>query len=259
MTSQEIAEKNCILRTVVGSSLHGLNIEGEDDRDEMGVCVEPPEYLLGLGRFEQHVHRSQPEGTPSGPGDLDLTIYSLRKWCRLALKGNPTVLLLLFAPDRFIVQREDPWAEEFQDLAPAFLGRHLAAPYIGYMSAQMDRMLGLRGQRRVKRPELEAAHGFDTKYAMHILRLGFQGREILSHGRLTLPMPAHELAVCRAIRAGRHDLNFVLTAAGDLREQIRNLGESGPILGDRPDAEAVDEFLVRVYHEWWNVTGGLRT
>ena len=41
----------------------------------------------------------QPEGARSGAGDLDLVIYSLRKWARLAAQGNPTVLLLLFVPD----------------------------------------------------------------------------------------------------------------------------------------------------------------
>ena len=78
-----------ILRATVGSVVHGLSNPGTDDRDEMGVCVEPPEYLLGFRRFEHFVFRTQPEGEPSGPGDLDLTIYGLRKYCRLALQGQP--------------------------------------------------------------------------------------------------------------------------------------------------------------------------
>ena len=85
-----------ILRGLVGSTVHGLSNPGTDDRDEMGVCVEPPEYFIGLRGFEHYVSRTQPEGVPSGPGDLDLTIYGLRKLCRLAVKGSPTVLLLFF-------------------------------------------------------------------------------------------------------------------------------------------------------------------
>ena len=39
-------------------------------------------------------------GSPTlGLGDLDVVIYSARKWARLALSGNPSVLLLLFVPD----------------------------------------------------------------------------------------------------------------------------------------------------------------
>jgi predicted nucleotidyltransferase len=89
---REIAERGTILRCQVGSGVHGTAIEGYDDRDEMGICVEPPEYVIGLKRFEQYMYRTKPEGVRSGPGDLDLTIYSLRKWLRLALQVNSSWL-----------------------------------------------------------------------------------------------------------------------------------------------------------------------
>jgi uncharacterized protein len=53
-----IAVDGCILRGLVGSTVHGLSNAGTDDRDEMGVCVEPPEYVLGLRRFEHCVART---------------------------------------------------------------------------------------------------------------------------------------------------------------------------------------------------------
>ncbi len=52
MDAKEIAEQGTILRAVVGSRLHGLAIDGQDDRDEMGICIEPPDYVVGLKRFE---------------------------------------------------------------------------------------------------------------------------------------------------------------------------------------------------------------
>ncbi len=94
--AREVALDGLILRGLVGSTVHGLANPGTDDRDEMGVCVEPPEYVIGLREFDHYVFRTKPEGVPSGPGDLDLTVYGLRKFCRLALKGSPTVLLLFF-------------------------------------------------------------------------------------------------------------------------------------------------------------------
>ncbi|MEV6648591.1 nucleotidyltransferase domain-containing protein [Amycolatopsis sp. NPDC051371] len=56
-----IAERGTILRCQVGSGLHGTAVDGQDDRDEMGLCVEPAEYVSGLRRFEQYVFRSQPD------------------------------------------------------------------------------------------------------------------------------------------------------------------------------------------------------
>ena len=44
--AESIAREGCILRGVVGSTVHGLSNPGTDDRDEMGVCVEPIEYAM---------------------------------------------------------------------------------------------------------------------------------------------------------------------------------------------------------------------
>jgi hypothetical protein len=109
MDTKTIAEIGTILRGEVGSGVHGITLPGTDDRDEMGVCIEPPEYVIGLLHFEQYIYRSAVErtgreGARSEHGDLDLVVYSLRKWCRLALKGNPTVLLLLFLPESAIMK-----------------------------------------------------------------------------------------------------------------------------------------------------------
>src|ERR1700749_108148 len=99
-----IAEDGMMLRGQVGSGVHGTSIAGQDDRDEMGLCLEPPQFVTGLARFEQyerHTAWDRPGGLAnrSGAGDLDVIIYSARKWARLALAGNPTVLLVLFVPE----------------------------------------------------------------------------------------------------------------------------------------------------------------
>jgi uncharacterized protein len=46
-------------------------------------------------QYERHTAWDRPGGLAnrSGAGDLDVIIYSARKWARLAMAGNPTVLL----------------------------------------------------------------------------------------------------------------------------------------------------------------------
>ena len=51
--ARQVALDGLVLRTTVGSVVHGLSNPGTDDRDELGVTIEPPEYLLGFQRFEQ--------------------------------------------------------------------------------------------------------------------------------------------------------------------------------------------------------------
>lgn len=98
-----------ILRTVVGSGVHGIAIPGTDDHDEMGVFVEPPHVVLGIGpaasgrRAERYMYRTQPEGARFGPGDTDLVSYGLRRYLALATKGNPTALLPLYAPPESVL------------------------------------------------------------------------------------------------------------------------------------------------------------
>jgi hypothetical protein len=246
--AREIAERGLILRTTVGSVVHGLSNPGTDDRDEMGICVEPPEYLLGFRRFEHFVYRTQPEGAPSGPGDLDLTVYGLRKWCHLALKGSPTVLLPLFVPEEHVVARTD-LGRELQALAPAFVARTAGRAFLGYLDAQR---MGLTGERHATRTrELSARHGYDTKYAMHALRIGHQGLELLSIGRITLPVAEPARSALREVRAGEVPLEEVLRRLDAVAAELDEASRVAE-LPAKPDVAAVDAFLVAAYRRAWD-------
>lgn len=249
-----MAEQATILRAVVGSTVHGLALPGTDDRDEMGVCLEPVESAVGFSEFEQYIYRSAAEregkhDAPSRPGDLDLTIYSLRKYLRLAMQGNPTVLTLLFTRGDANVY-VDARGNQLQELAPLIVSRAAGARYLGYLESQRQRLLGEKGQKRVNRPELEEAFGYDTKYAMHMLRLGFQGVELLGTGRLTLPMSGEAQAFCYACRKGEVPLQDVLSRVGLLERELKDLITSGP-LRDTPDKEAVEAWMIGMYWEKW--------
>jgi uncharacterized protein len=259
MNSQELVERGTLLRATVGSTVHGLHHGGQDDRDEMAVFVEPPEYLIGLARaqamrgglygFEHFVDRTKPEGVRSGPGDLDLVAYSLRKYVRLALKGHPTILLLLFVPDEHVLVRTG-LGEELQALRPALLSRRAGRGYLGYLSGQRERLLGSRGQRNVNRPELVEAHGYDTKYAMHAARLGHQGLELLETGWLTLPMPEPERSRVMAIRTGELSFDEAIAEIDDVERRLAAALERTS-LREEPDRVAVDRFLVDAYRRTW--------
>ncbi len=244
-----VAEPNTVLLGLVGSTVHGVTVDSADDRDEMGICIEPPEYVVGLRRFEQWVYRTQPEGARSGPGDIDRTVYSLRKWCRLALAGNPTVMLLLHVPESQCGIIEEP-GRQLRANKPWFASRRAGRAYLGYMERQRDRMTGERGQMRVNRPELIEQYGFDTKYAGHVLRLGYQGIEFLETGALTLPMPEAERQRILAVRTGSVPFEEVLAEADELRSRLEELVQSSP-LPEHADGDAVNAFLADTYRAWW--------
>ncbi len=80
--------------------------------------------MLGIrsGQTDHYVSRTQPQGARSGPGDTDLTLYSLRKYMRLATDGNPTVLTVLYAPQE-AVQATTYLGNVLRSLAPQIVSR----------------------------------------------------------------------------------------------------------------------------------------
>lgn len=261
-----IAERGSILRAQVGSGVHGTSISGQDDRDEMGICLEPPEYVTGIARvpagvdtqtatvefeqYQRHTVWDKPGGLAnrSGAGDLDVVIYSARKWCRLALAGNPTVLLLLFVPDDEVVYRTEAGAELVAN-AHRFVSQHAADRFLGYLRAQKAAMTGESGA-HTNRPELVAVHGYDTKFAMHALRLGVQGVDLLTTGRITLPLPEPDRQYLRAVRRGEVDQAEVIEAVEAAERKLESLRSSPAIPAD-PDRHWVNGWLHRSYTNHW--------
>ena len=263
--ARRIAEQGTVLRAQVGSGVHGTSITGQDDRDEMGLCLEPPQFVTGLARvpagrsttatvefeqFHRHTVWDQPGGLAnrSGEGDLDVVIYSARKWARLAMSGNPSVLLLLFVPDGEIVYRDGIGAELTAN-AHRFVSVLAAERFLGYLQAQKAAMTGEAGA-HTNRPELVREHGYDTKYAMHALRLGLQGVELLTTGRISLPVPEPDRAYLRAVRRGEEPLADVLTAITDAEERLTALRTSSQVPPE-PDRAWVDDWLHRSYLSFW--------
>lgn len=89
--------------------------------------LKTPEQLLGLDEqgFKTVMQRTQPEGSRSGPGDIDRTLHSLQRFVRMAAAGNPSILMTMWAP----VEYSTPLGEELQVLGEAFVGRHVVPRY----------------------------------------------------------------------------------------------------------------------------------
>ncbi len=251
---EAIAKHGTILQTEVGSGVHGLAIDGTGDRDEMGICIEPPEFVVGLRRFEQYVRRTAAERTGnadarSEPGDLDLTVYSARKWLRLALDGNPTVLTPLFAPAESIVD-VTAIGLDLRAKADMIVSRQAGKRFIGYLRGQRERMLNGRVAARVNRPELVEKYTFDTKFASHMVRLGVQGVELLETGRMTLPMPDPWRTWIRELRQGQHTQQEAIDAAAELEARLDVLTRTAD-LPEHPDTARANRWLIETYQTKW--------
>lgn len=252
-TSQPWLRSSVIFRCEIGSGLHGVALKDQDDHDELAIVVEPAVYVCGLRRFETVVLRTSAVGQRSGPGDVDLNVHSLRKFVRLALAGNPTIIQAFFVPSSK-VYAQTVIGETLMAQRSRVVSRRALPAYLGYLCAQRGRLTGERGQKDVKRPELVERYGYDTKFAFHALRLGAQGVELLETGAITLPIPEPQRSHFLAVRRGEVTLADVLVEIGKyetrLRAEVETGIRSGPLPAE-PDAAAVDEFLVDAHQAMW--------
>jgi uncharacterized protein len=144
----------------------------------------------------------------------------------------------LYLPEDAVVLRTSA-GQQLQKLAPAFASRRAGKRFLGYLQAQRQRLIGERGQRDVNRTGLVKQFGDDTKYAMHMLRLGHQGVEFLESGRLSLPMREPVRTHLMDVRRGRSNLPGVLQECTDLELRLSELLDSSP-LPPYPDLRTVE-------------------
>lgn len=235
-----------ILVTEVGSTAHGTGLPGKEDHDETVVFIERPSGVFALRDHEPWAKsvRTQPEGVPSGPGDTDRNIYSLRRFLSLASSGNPSIMLVLWAP----VIEASSLGFDLRSHGLWFVGRHLIPRYRGYMRAQVDRLLGLRGGRHGR--FRDDAAGYDTKYAMHAARLGYQGIELLTTGGLKLPIEGETGRWLQAVRRGEVTQAEWQERIDDLEAQLTDLeGDEGIPPG--PDRQSIVNWSYAAHMKAW--------
>lgn len=241
-----------ILRSEVGSNLLGTALPGHGDRDEMGIFIEWPESVIGFKKRDHWEFRTAGGNNPSGSDDTDLTVYSLRHWTGLALNGNPSVIALLFAPtDKLLLLSDE--GEALRMRHHWFASKRAGKSFLGYMEQQRQRMVGERG--KAGRVRLMPDGGVDWKYAMHMVRLGWQGMEYLQTGKLTLPIPGDMGDYFRQIRSGQVMFEDVIRTAESYEAEVKLLLDGKSPLPDQPDTEAIQRWLIGIHQLTWRREG----
>jgi uncharacterized protein len=237
-------QKELIMAYIGGSQAHGAKLGATDDTDWYGLYVPPPHKVLGLEREEHFVFTTGGKAGGNGPSDVDVCLYTLVKWAGLATKGNPSALHFLFAPLEFTT---DAW-ERVAARRELFLARSHVRPFLGFADDQMKRLLGQKGQKNIHRAELEKIHGYDTKYAMHVIRLYGEAKELMEHGRITLPRPDSDELI--EIRRGKHSLTEIRELGTQLEAEALAAHVTSP-LPEKVDRDAISRLLAEVHLQLW--------
>lgn len=242
-------DPDVILTVFAGSHAHGINTE-TSDYDYLSIRLAPLSTTLGIAPpIKTTQTRTAPQGVRASAGDIEHTTYELRHFMQLATQGNPNILVPLYAASQHVIHTTVV-GDSLRGMAGSIVSRQAVRRHLGYLDAQLGRMLGQgpHQARKPNRPELVAAHGYDTKYAAHALRLGWQGVELARHGALTLPMEAAPAEFLRGIRAGYVEQQEVLDAIQHARVELVSYvdGQKACRLPEEPDWNLINAWLEEV-------------
>jgi len=119
-----------IFLTLHGSHAYGMN-RPDSDTDVKGICIPPVEHYLGLRHhpFEQaELHEP-----------IDLVLYELQKFVRLAAACNPNLCEVLFSdPKHYILVT--PAAQRLIEARQSFISKKARWSFAGYANDQLHKI-----------------------------------------------------------------------------------------------------------------------
>lgn len=220
-----------------GSHLYGTN-RPDSDLDIRGVYLESPEQIYGL-KEARVIEKKDP----------DTAVYPLKKFVHLALQGNPNILEILFARSEYWILSiaEKEFFMPFVEYRYKFLSQRVRHTYIGYAKSQLYKIADGKSPTKNTRSHLIEKFGYDTKYAMHTIRLLIQVESILTHGDFDPTFYGQDLDNLIGVLNGDMSKEGFIDYASDLIRKIDSLPSD---LSCEPDTDFIEGLLIDTYRRY---------
>lgn len=143
-----------------------------------------------------------------------------------------------------IINRTDVQIESLQEILPLDTNIiFLLQREKEYRNALIswESYLKWKANRNPKRQELEEKFGYDTKHAMHLVRLIFQVKELFETGTMTFPRPEVDYLI--DVKNGKFKYDFLEEFINREEENISKLCEESK-LPKKPNATVVDSLCI---------------
>jgi len=212
--------------TQMGSHTYGTS-QNDSDIDFYGIVVPRRDMVFphlagvikGFGdqgksfdQYQQHHVKDEEVGK-----EYDFTIISIVKVFELARQGNPNILDMMFVPETCIAHSTQI-GNLIRENRKEFLSKQCFKRFKGYAYSQIKLMENKEpvGKRKDRVEEF----GYDTKYAMHLVRLLSQAEQILATHDMDLQLNREQH---KAIRRGEWTKEQVLQFFHDKERQLEEL------------------------------------
>ena len=150
---QKIKSNNQVIYEVYrGSFVYGTYIEGKSDKDTAGVHISPLNEVLG---FEFSNQVTDEKG--------DALFYDIKRFLELAAVSNPSILELLFTPEKFQIYKH-PIMNLILDNKEKFLTKLCEKTFLGYASQQIQKARGADKKMNWQKDKVERKTVLDFCY-----------------------------------------------------------------------------------------------
>jgi predicted nucleotidyltransferase len=216
-----VQPKSVILEGVTGSQAYGLATESSD-LDIKGIYVAPTRDILGLFPVHETIDHTDP----------DWSYHEVGKFVRLAMKGNPSILEMLYLEGYTKIEKHGKMLVDNRYL---FLSNVIYKSYGGYAINQARKLNARRGSFS------SATKNRYSKHARHCFRLLWQGRQLLQTGDLTVRVTP--------------EMREQLFAIGELpvdqlvdrfEREFAEFDKTKSVLPDQPDMARINELLLKI-------------
>jgi len=232
----------------MGSHAYGV-ADDDSDLDVYGFCIPPIDVVFphldgeipGFGsqvqRFEQwQEHHAK---APGKDAVYDFSVYSIVKYFQLAMQNNPNMIDSLFVPRRCILH-STPLSEHLREHRRLFLHKGSWHKFKGYAYSQMSKIKGKVNAASPRRATSIQTHGYDVKFAYHLVRLLCEVEQIMVEGDLDLEKNTPQL---RSIRRGEWTLPFLEAWFSDKEKALETVYASSS-LQHSPDEAVIRQLLL---------------
>lgn len=265
-----------IFSAKIGSIAYGTNLEEKPgDIDILAVVIEDILSCIGISKlsgdnalltedslteptFPPAEHWSYKK-TLDNDQELDWVGNSLRKYFMMIRKGNPAAITALFAPQECLMV-DTAIGRAARRVGETLIGLNVYSSFRGFANNLRHQVIrGSDAPARLNRESLVQEFGFDTKAGYHAVCLAHQGKELLTTGKLTLPMDPEIRNLCLDIRRGKLKVEQVLAlidaGISELDLAFERAKKKGLLL-EEPDTAEAEDFLVSTYMRHWDYAEG---
>lgn len=239
--------KNVHYEAITGSYAYGVSAD-DSDCDIYGFCIPRKTdvfphlagHIPGFGRqvqrFEQYLQHHI-EDKEKGK-QYDLTIFSIIKFFQLCMDNNPNMVDVLFVPVNCIVH-STAIGQMVRENRKIFLHRGSWHKFKGYAYSQLTKMQSKT--RKGKRKEEVEKHGYDLKFAYHVVRLLSEVEQIMIEGDLDLQRNREQL---KSIRRGEWTVDEIKDWASEKEKALEKVYHECDVIPYKPDEDAIRALLL---------------